>query len=237
MKKRASIFLILFLLSLSVAVLFVFNSYKKSEIEVLTQDLSLSHLKAKDSTIEALKNEFILKKDDKVARALLFVKKNSRKPTAQLHLLPQNLISTEVILPPHWKIWLTARSIQADQTVQGDLIVAKVGGYNIIETGTAGSVLTSFDKSSPTVVYDSRLQKPGIVTGLIKLKTLQKNLLQSDLIALHASIINSFDDIQTYYVTSDQNHFDLESLFFFLKSKPYLEEIELDILDRDYERK
>ncbi len=176
-------------------------------------------------------------KPEKISKALATIEKKMRNPNAQPQMMPQKIEAHNLLLDTKWMLWLTARAVLSEQSTAADQIIGKLGRYNIIETGHSEIDLHHFDKSSLAVVYDSRLRRVGLITGTIKIVTLQKDELIKELIGLQANISNSFDDIHTYFVSSDQSIFDLEKLYLDLKAQSFTQRIELDISDRAYEKK
>lgn len=175
--------------------------------------------------------------DDKTQRALQNIQKKSRIPTGSLKINPEKLSGHEAFAGTRWKIWSGVKALLSEEVRASDVVVAQLGRFNLIENLHAEAALNQFDRQSPTLVYDSRLKKPGLVTGLIKVETERKDLLQSAIQGLNARIENSFEEIQTYFVTSQQAQFDLEKLFLTIQQMPFVKNAELDILDRDYEKK
>lgn len=184
--------------------------------------------------------ESALQKSDveqKMKKALVTWQQKSRHPSAQLKVNPTALHLHPVFTGTSWKIWLGAKAVLPEVTQSTDVIVGQLGRYNLVEATNSETNLNQFDRNSLPVVYNSRLKKPGLVTGLIQVQTERKDLLTAALAQERAEITNSFDDIQTYYVTSVQAQFDLENLFNLIKAMPFVKNAELDILDRDYEKK
>ncbi len=175
--------------------------------------------------------------DEKISKAIASMDKKKRNPDAQIQIVPQRVENNYLFSNTKWKLWSTARAMLAEQTASADVIIQKMGRYNIIETDHAEIDFKSFDKSNLAVVYDPRLRRVGLVTGTIKIVTLQKEELAKALIGMQAEITNSFDDINTYYISSTKNLFDLENLYFSLKAQSFVQNIELDISERTYEKK
>ena len=85
--------------------------------------------------------------------------------------------------------------------------------------------------------FDSeRLKKVGIITGTIKVQTMEKQQLEKDLNQFRAQITDSFDAIHVYFITSTDQIFNLEQLYENLKAQPYIKNIEIEVLNRTYEK-
>lgn len=151
-------------------------------------------------------------------------------PTAE-QLLPHALLN-----PTPWKIWLNTQAIRSEDRQTADVVLAQVSRMLIIESSAENANLTEFNSSLPIVVYDARLKKAGLINGMIRIQTLSKAQLEADLAELNARITDSFDAINTYFVTGSDPVFNLESLFLLLKAKPYVKAADLDITSRTYEK-
>lgn len=173
---------------------------------------------------------------EKTRIALQHLKKKSRLPSAGVAIIPEQLKSSDILFGP-WKIWSSMTAVKPELTTSEDIIFQKLTNLNIVESTYLRADFHEFDKNLLPVVYDSRLKKAGIVTGLIKIETNRKSELEHDLLALDAVIENSFDQIEVFFVVSQKSIFDLELLYKTLKSKSYVRSIELDISDRNYEKK
>jgi hypothetical protein len=94
----------------------------------------------------------------------------------------------------------------------------------------------NFDKSSPAAVFDPRLKKIGLVTGTLKVVTDEPESMKAALSAHAAEVTQAFPHIQTYFITSRSDVFNLESLYSALRAQASARSVELEILDRQYER-
>lgn len=245
MKKKIIIFgLTLFFLSLETAFFFkakstivadktekeIFNKMAPQEpkVEVLNQILPLRHVAETSSQNRS---------EAKASLAAKFLQQRSIGKKKKLTQYPEKLIAHFLLIGTNWKVWPGTRAILTPQLSAADSVLAELSRFSIVEFPNAEASLDQFDRNVPPVVYDARLKRAGIVTGLLKVETDRKDLLEESLPNLNSYISNSFENIQTYFVTSRQDVFDLESLFKNLKSQQYVKSIELDILDRNYEKK
>ena len=159
-----------------------------------------------------------------------------RMPSAQTQPAPENLLPQALLNPTPWKIWLNTQAIRTEDKKDSDIVLAQVGRMLIIESGAENTSLTDFNSNSPIVVYDARLKKTGLINGMIRIQTLSKPRLEADLIELNARITDSFEAINTYFVTGNDAIFNLEALHAVLKAKPYVKSADLDITSRTYEK-
>jgi hypothetical protein len=168
-------------------------------------------------------------------------KKNHRphRVPSALHLIiaPEDLMSDEILNETPWKIWSHVESVVKADYAPSQVILSEITNRYIIQSNDENANLSEFKKSKLTVLYNSRLKKAGLLSGQIKIVTNRKDLLEQKLKSLNASIVNSFETIQTYFVTSLDESFDLRFLFLNLKEQPFTNSIELDVIDRTYEKK
>ncbi len=251
MNKNAPILMIVIAIVFAVSVC-LFFAYNKADSLPLAhfQNVSLENSTSLNiETRQAVKVDPVLKKsvfsksfekvdaNQKIEKALQNIKSNSRLPTGQLKVEQEYLQSHEAFEGSRWKLLLKVKAVLRGQWTEGQIVVGEMGRFQLVEVVNSDSSLNQYDRNSPAVVYETRLKKTGLVTGLIKVETDRKDLLGSAVRNMNAEITNSFDSIQTYYVTSEQTIFDLENLFFKIKSLGFIKTAELDILDREYEKK
>lgn len=207
------------------------NSFKKSQPIDVIKPIEVVTLHR-----EIVSNE---KRDvqHKIEKALHHIQKKSREPAGQLQVDSQLLQSHQAFAGTRWKLLSNVRAVSTgNESIKG-ISVGTLNHYQLIESADESGGLQKFDRSSPTVVYETRLKKAGLVTGLIKVETANPDLLKKALLGMNAQVTSSFADIQIYFITSVQNVFDLEKLFFDLKSLDFVKNVELDIVDRNYEKK
>ncbi len=159
-----------------------------------------------------------------------------RMPSAQTQPAPESLLPHALLNPRPWKIWLKTQAIRSEDKQHSDVVLAQVSRMLIIEASAENASLTEFNSNSPIVVYDARLKKTGLINGMIRVQTLSKPQLEADLIELNARITDSFEAINTYFVTGNDAIFNLEALYAVLKAKPYVNLADLDITSRTYEK-
>ena len=175
---------------------------------------------------------------DKLQKALRFIRKQNRGLSSaapeQKNLQANNLLSTTP-----WKIWTNTKVVTYESNLIAQQILGRVSNLAILEDNSKNNdvvLLTNFDKQNPIAVYDSRLKKPGVLTGTIKVVTDQKELLEAQLKQHQAIIDLGFDEIHTYFVTSQTPQFNLENLYNTLINQPYITKIELEVLSKTYEK-
>lgn len=134
-----------------------------------------------------------------------------------------------------WKLWANTQVIKNSDLADRNAVLAQVSNLAVVESSEETD-LTAFDNSKPIAVFDERLKKPGILTGIVKVQTNNKAQLQEDLKNMHAEISDEFESIQTYFVKSQSKVFNLEALFENLKAQDYIFNVELEVIDRSYNK-
>lgn len=174
--------------------------------------------------------------ESKTKKILKHIKNHSRNPSGQTGSSPKLLVENQLLKSTRWKIWQQTQVINIQNRSATDKILAQVSNLLIIESQNENLSLTEFNSSFPVAAYNERLKKAGVITGTIKIETLEKEQLENDLNRLRAHITDSFEPIHTYFITGSDQIFDLELLYETLKSYPYIKKIELEILDKNYEK-
>lgn len=244
MNKNASTLITVITFIFGVIVYLFFSFHVSQSLPVASENISIQK-----ETLPVVKNQPRLQKPEvpaavtkvedqqKIERALHHIKNKSRLPTGQLKIEPEHLQNHEAFEGTRWKILSRVKAVLRTEISETDVIVGEIGRFSLVELTNIESALNQYDRNSPSVVYETRLKRIGLVTGLIKVETERKDLLENSIQNMNAQISNSFDSIQTYFVTSQQTVFDLEKLFFSIKALGFVKTAELDILDREYEKK
>lgn len=169
---------------------------------------------------------------DKVSRALENVKLKNRLPT-QTTVQPARLEAHTILAGSRWKIWPDAR-IATDHSPE--VVLTRVSNMDIVKNESIKSTVDVFDLKNPIVLYDLRLQKAGVLTGVIIVQTSDPSALTRDLASLNAEVVHAFDPIQTYFVTSMAPRFDLQDLYHRIKNLRHVQSAELEILSKNFEK-
>ncbi len=237
LNKKSQLFLVLIILTICIPVLFIPLNHKNTESlqqPIIKNEVSPVTIKAAfGSKTNFTKNDNLA---PKIQNALEYIKQHNRNPSAQTLLTPGTLIQNVLLKSTSWKIWPQTQVIRTDEKTSADKILARVSNLLIIDAPNEIKSLTEFNSAKPIAVYDERLKKAGVITGTIKIQTDQKSLLENELYQYRAHITESFEAIHIYFVTSTDLIFNLEHLFQALKSNPYVKEIELEILSKNYEK-
>lgn len=130
-----------------------------------------------------------------------------------------------------WKLWSNTRVVKTSEISEDNEVLARLNNLSVVSSYEDAD-LSQFDTLKQAVVFGERLKKPGIITGVIKVRTADKARLQEDLKNWQAEISDEFESIQTYFIRSQNKVFNLEALYENLKSQDYITEVELEVLNR-----
>lgn len=145
---------------------------------------------------------------------------------------------TLAALQPKWKIWnrITAVENQTAATDSHLSVIGTINGYALVKTGNDMS-LENFETERPVVLFDERLQTAGVLTGTLSFHLKNNGELNHVMNDYALKMIQSFGHMNLYYVTSSSIYFDLKKLFSALNQDKRLENVTLEILSKNYEKK
>lgn len=164
----------------------------------------------------------------------------NKRQLAQTNVLPkpEELTSSPLIDNSVWKVWLNTKAKLSRSPVTTDeSLVMNALGFRIIQDFSGEQDFEAFNKDSLRVLYNTRMQRPGILTGTIVAQAADKNEFESCVISHQSYISHSFEEINTYFVESNSPHFNLSELFAGIKRCPGVTLVKLEILEKSYERK
>lgn len=223
---------------------------RKSEVKPQVDSLAPEHSSKKNA--EALKSpnfsEPIVRKaantshpkeatdedaNSKIQRALRHRKKNTEAVKLNQAISIGQVQASRLLMNNPWQLIQGWKVLEAkEEETTGTKI--RVDSFQIVED--AGYRFNPQVFSRPTVVYNSRKAKFGILTGTIKIKTSDRAQLEQDLGFWNASIVDSSEQIQLYFVTGLSPSFDLEALLLDVSALPYVESAKLEIIEKSYEK-
>lgn len=218
---------------------------KKAEFNEVAQPLTSTHqikIKNIDQNADVALAFSTYSNDDsqlKIKRALDFVKHKSRRPSNGVASAPKNLQKSLIFSNENIKFWPNTIAIKTVDLQPGQNVLTQFGNLSIIETDQKVLDLLNFNKDTYQVVYDTRLNKAGIVTGQLKV-TLNAGYTQNDLLSIlktqNCEIASAFPQINAYFVVSQKQVFNLEALYINLKNNQIIKTIEPEILSKTYEK-
>jgi hypothetical protein len=112
--------------------------------------------------------------------------------------------------------------------------VGEQNGFTFFEAGSVSLQESLFSSERPLVVYDSRLQTFGVVTGTVQID-LRKGSNVSDLLLDYgAKVEHSFPETGTYYITVQEQPFNLVQFKNSLETDSRVNRAEVEIVGRRY---
>lgn len=218
---------------------------KKTEFNEVAQPLTSPHqitiknIEQKENVALAFSTHSNDDSQLKIKRALDFVKHKSRRPSNEAVKVPKNLKTSLIFSNENIKVWQNTMAIKTVDLQPDQNVLSQVGNLSIIEADQKGFDLLNFNKDTYQVVYDTRLNKAGIVTGQLKV-TLNVGYTQNDLLNIlktqNCEVASAFPQINTYFVVSQKQVFNLEALYINLKNNQIIKTIEPEILSKTYEK-
>lgn len=135
-----------------------------------------------------------------------------------------------------WKIWVGAKAYPKKNGKPSPKIIGEINGFYLVEESGQNGDIHNFSVHEPLVVIDTRRDIVGVVTGVFTV-TLKENASAEMLTqASGIKILNSFPEIRTYYVTSVSDSFDLQAFQDSLKNAGDIEQVQAEVLSRQYEK-
>lgn len=134
-----------------------------------------------------------------------------------------------------WKLWMGVSAVLKRNGQPQGKVLGEINGYYLVEE-VAANDFKNFSSASPLVVIDARLDEVGVVTGVFTV--VLKEGVSPEVItqATGLKILNSFPNIRTYFVTSSEEPFNLQSFQDSLKGEVSIEDVKMEVLSRQYEK-
>lgn len=176
---------------------------------------------------------------EKFEKALQSQQTRALARAAQTPPAPSQLRTHPIFRNTRWQLWpqTSVQNLNDLARSNTENEIARLNNFIIVYDKENFPNLTEFSKKNPQAVYDRRRNQVGILTGTIRVTTSRRDLLEANLNTVSAEISDAFDAIQTYFIVSQVDTFDLQSLFNFLSQQSHIQNIELEILSRTYEKK
>lgn len=164
-----------------------------------------------------------------------------KKETTQLNIItrkPNDLIKHPFFESSQWQIWpqVTAKNSRLP-LASDEQLVGKLNNYQLIKTDFPVSTIENFNPALPVILYDERMKRPGILTGTLIAVADNRYDLEKCAHAHLASVNNAFENINTYFLSSDLPSFNLSVLKNEIENCPSVRSVQLEIIDRAYEKK
>jgi hypothetical protein len=174
-------------------------------------------------------------KSDETLRGKTAPRPNSFSSERSLATLRKKLFPTHLNSETPWRRWSQVRAIAARDWKNQAPIVAQVSGYYLVQDPQFNERETSM--SSAFVVYDERTSRVGVVTGVLKVTTFQESVLPPLLTKYSLFIEDAAPQIHQYFLKSGELGVNLKGLREKISKEPGIEDVALEILERQYEKK
>lgn len=234
--KTLSIFLLLFALG------FLFFVYSKRNEETKTSTAEVVS-PANSSTIvdtansESSSTQSLIPKPEKGMSPRAEPKRKSASSVSKKSLPKvDNVTSVEWLVGTPWKLWPGVTAIRKNKERNLDVkVIGEVNDFFLVENKNEKES-GLFSSGAPFVVVDQRLNSVGVISGIFTVTLKEGHSADSLMQDPDLRIRDSFPEIRTYYVTADQEPFDLEQFRKFLLKMPDVESVKIEVLSRQYEK-
>lgn len=145
------------------------------------------------------------------------------------------LEGTTLFTDTRWKLWTGVSAVVKRNGQPQGKILGEINGYYLVEEAAAND-FKNFYSANPLVVIDTRLDEVGVVTGVFTVVLKEGVSPEVMTQATGLKILNSFPNIRTYFVTSSEEPFNLQSFQDSLKGEASIEDVKMEVLSRQYEK-
>lgn len=158
-----------------------------------------------------------------------------QKKHYQADIYNREVVEAVFLADNPWKVLMGVSAIPKRNGPPLDSkIIGEINGYFLVDGVNLD--LKNFSQQRPVVVIDPRRNSVGVVTGVftvvLKSETSKNLLLENQ----NLKILNSFPEINTYFVTAAHQPFDIEEFQLFLKNEFEAESVKAEVLSRQYEK-
>lgn len=154
--------------------------------------------------------------------------------------LNRNIQASELrnsdVVSGNWKLVTSLYAVpQALLSAMDDVpSVGEQNGFTFFEAGNASLQESLFSSERPLVVYDSRLQALGVVTGTVQVDLRKGSNVSGLLQDYGAKVEHSFPETGTYYITAQEQPFNLVQFKNSLETDSRVNRVEVEIVGRRY---
>lgn len=132
-----------------------------------------------------------------------------------------------------WKIWNRMQAHGPNESDRKSSI--NVSQFQITDDPDSNHNLENFNLQEPVVLFEERLKTVGVLTGTFEIQ-LKNSKLWETLERQHSlRLIQSFQDLNLYYATANQDQFNLTQLYKDLSQDASVVLVNLEILSKQYE--
>jgi hypothetical protein len=150
--------------------------------------------------------------------------------------LSENELRPSDIVGGNWKLVTSLYAISTAQLSAYDqgAPVGEQNGFSFFEAGSTNLQENLFSNERPMVVYDSRLQAFGVLTGTVQID-LRKGADVAKFLQEHgAKLEHAFPETRTYYISSQEQPFNFVQFKNSLEQDSRVSRSEVEIVGRRY---
>lgn len=157
----------------------------------------------------------------------------------ELSPISRNISADELrssdVVPENWKLVTSIYAVPQAQLAQANgTALGEQNGFTFFEAGHSNLQEGQFSSERPLVVYDPRLQTLGVITGTVQIDV-RKGADVASLLQQHgATVQHAFPGTGTYYITSQEQPFNLIQFKNSLEQDSRVNQAEVEIVSRRY---
>ena len=230
MRKGKTIFLFLFVVS-CLAYFYSLNS--KKSLSSQTRDVIQEPVRAVASKPDQPEEPTPLQSTPSAWARKISINPNS-KPTI-LSANPQDLAEFIFNRPQtSWKIWNRMKAQYPAEAAQDKSV--NVSQFQLSVDPVSNYALENFSLQEPVVLFEERLKTPGVLTGTFEIQLRDSRQWENFEKQHSLRLIQSFQELNLFYATSNQDRFNLSQLYKDLSQDPAVSTVNLEILSKQYEQ-
>lgn len=140
------------------------------------------------------------------------------------------------IVQGSWKlvtsVFAVPRALVSDE--DRSLALGELSGYSLFEAGRNGVQEDPFASEKPLIVFDTRTQSFGVLTGTIVIYLRSGSSMEGLAQDHRLRVQNAFPETGTYYVTSQDQPFNLSQFKSALERDSRINKVEVEIVSHQY---
>ncbi|HWU43496.1 MAG TPA: hypothetical protein VN132_08660 [Bdellovibrio sp.] len=137
-----------------------------------------------------------------------------------------------------WQVWQGVRVVAAkDFSGNEGKQLGSLGSYVLLEESSHVSDEHQFSSDNPIPIYNSARNRSGVISGVFMVKVSGDSDFQSLILDHNLKIKGATPSVGIYYVTSQQEPFDLLAMMDTLRKDPRVSEVNLEVVTQNYGKK
>lgn len=133
-----------------------------------------------------------------------------------------------------WKIWNRMKAKYPADFAQENSV--NVSQFQLSVNSVSNYALENFNLQEPVVLFEERLKTPGVLTGTFEIQLKDSRQWEDFEKQYSLRLIQSFQELNLFYATSNQDRFNLSQLYKDLSQDPAVSTVNLEILSKQYEQ-